>query len=127
VTTTAQPSSLAGGIILDNVKLSGVTTAVSTAAGATVFAGPGTGTIGLWAQGNVYSGTSGNPTYVQRSLNTVTKPSALLAGGSVFTRSRPQYETYAVSRKSLPFFVRINPVIVHHHRIHQRQVARRSW
>ena len=41
------------------------------------------GTISQWAQGNVYSGTSGSGKFVQSSLTGPTKPASLLVDGKV--------------------------------------------
>ncbi|KAF8520004.1 exo-beta-1,3-glucanase [Hysterangium stoloniferum] len=97
-TTQTSSGSLAGSLLLDNVKLSNVPTAVKTAQGITVFAGPGTGTITQWAQGNIYSGSSGSGKFVQTSLIQPEKPSSLLQNGKIASRTRPQYETFSTSQ-----------------------------
>ncbi|GJJ16246.1 hypothetical protein Clacol_010542 [Clathrus columnatus] len=68
-----------GSLLLDNIALSNVPKAVTTAQGVTVLTGPGTGTITQWAQGNIFSGTSGSAQFI-------------------VGRSRPQYETYSASQ-----------------------------
>ncbi|KZO98353.1 glycoside hydrolase family 55 protein [Calocera viscosa TUFC12733] len=96
-TTTAQRTSLGGSIVLSNIFLSNVSEAVADPMG-TVLAG-GTTTISLWAQGNVYTGTSGAPHYQQASLTPPNKPAALLdSTGKIYARSRPQYPDYAPSQ-----------------------------
>ncbi|GJJ08010.1 hypothetical protein Clacol_002217 [Clathrus columnatus] len=97
-TTQTSNGKLAGSILLDNVLLSNVPTAVKTAQGNVVFAGPGSGTITQWAQGNVFSGTSGNAQFVQSNLSPPSKPSSLLQGGKIVSRTRPQYQTYSASQ-----------------------------
>ncbi|EJU01870.1 exo-beta-1-3-glucanase [Dacryopinax primogenitus] len=92
-TTTSQRTSLAGSIVLSNIYLSNVGAAVADPEG-TVLAGATT-TISQWAQGNVYSGTSGTPQYQQAALTPPNKPSTLLdSTGQIFARSRPQYPDY---------------------------------
>ncbi|GJJ08001.1 hypothetical protein Clacol_002208 [Clathrus columnatus] len=78
-TTETSSGSLAGSLLLDNIALSNVPKAVTTAQGVTVLTGPGTGTITQWAQGNIFSGTSGSAQFI-------------------VGRSRPQYETYSASQ-----------------------------
>ncbi|KAF8582440.1 glycoside hydrolase family 55 protein [Ramaria rubella] len=97
-TTETSSGSLAGSLLLDNIHLTNVGTAVNTAQGTKVFAGPGTGTIGQWAQGNIYSGTSSSGSFVQASLTGPTKPSSLLQNGNIASRTRPQYEAYSTSQ-----------------------------
>lgn len=95
----SKPStSLTGSIVLNNVKLQNVKTAVGVAGGNVVLAG-GTKTISSWGQGNVYSGTSSSFKYVQADISAPTKASSLLdSSGNIFGRARPQYENYAVSQ-----------------------------
>lgn len=61
----------------------------------------GTKTIGSWAQGNVFSGTSGKATFVkgQISFPDLNGTGLLTNGnnGAVFGRGRPTYADYAVS------------------------------
>jgi glucan 1,3-beta-glucosidase len=99
-TSASAPSSLAGSIVLDNVKFTGVTSGVVDGSGSVVLAG-GDKTIRQWAQGNVYTGTGSTPSYVQATINAPTKPASLLdSTGKIFSRSRPQYLNYAPSRES---------------------------
>ncbi|EJU01871.1 glycoside hydrolase family 55 protein [Dacryopinax primogenitus] len=93
-TTTAQRTTLGGSILLSNIYLSNVTTAVADPEG-TVLAG-GTTTISQWAQGNVYTGISGEYRYQQAALAAPYKPPTLLdSTGRIYARSRPQYTDYA--------------------------------
>ena len=95
----SKPSTaLTGSIVLNNVKLQNVKTAVGVAGGQTVLAG-GTKTIASWGQGNVYNGTSSSFQYVKSDVPAPTKASSLLdKSGNIFGRARPQYENYAVSQ-----------------------------
>ena len=86
-----------GTLIIDNVDMSNnVPVAVSNAGtGATILRG--NTKISSWIQGRQY--LSANPGMaVQGAQSTATKPATLLnADGTVFTRSKPQYEGLPVS------------------------------
>ncbi|KDN47784.1 hypothetical protein RSAG8_03204, partial [Rhizoctonia solani AG-8 WAC10335] len=97
-TSGSAPSSLAGSLLLDNVKFSGVTNGVVDGSGRVALAG-GDKTIRQWAQGNVYTGTGTAFTYKQTTINAPAKPSSLIdSTGKIFSRSRPQYINYAASQ-----------------------------
>lgn len=95
----SEPStSLAGSLVLNNINLQNVPTAVGVVGGAVVLAG-GTTTIQSWGQGNVYSGTSSAATFVQAAIPAPTKAAGLLdSAGRVFGRAHPQYESFAVDQ-----------------------------
>ncbi|KAL7283547.1 hypothetical protein ACG7TL_002981 [Trametes sanguinea] len=96
----SQPSNgkLAGSVVLNNVHLTNVPTAVGVVGGATALAG-GTMTIDSWAQGNVFSGTSQTAQFVQAAVPAPTKASSLLdSAGRIFGKMHPQYEDYAVDQ-----------------------------
>lgn len=85
-------------LVLNNIKLTNVPTAVGVASGATILAG-GTTTIASWGQGHVYSGTSGQKTWVQGNIVSANKPSGLLdSSGRIFGKTHPQYANYAASQ-----------------------------
>ncbi|KAH0838875.1 glycoside hydrolase family 55 protein [Lanmaoa asiatica] len=63
-------------LVLNNIQLSNVSTAVGIAGGAIILSGGNT-TIASWGQGNVYSGTSGHKNW---------------------TRGHPQYASYATNQ-----------------------------
>ncbi|KAI0082779.1 exo-beta-1,3-glucanase [Panus rudis PR-1116 ss-1] len=91
-------SSLAGSLVLNNIRLNNVPTAVGIVGGQVVLSG-GTTTISSWAQGNVYSGTGSTGKFQKASIAAPAKPAALLdSAGRIFGRTRPQYENYAVSQ-----------------------------
>lgn len=98
-TSASTTTSLAGSLLIDNLKLSNVATAaVADAAGHVLVAG-GTTTIGQWAQGDIYSGKTTTKKYVQASQTAPSKASVLLdSSGRFFGRARPQYQNYAVSQ-----------------------------
>ena len=121
-TSSSQPTSLGGSIVLDNVMFSGITTANVQDSSGTVMAASST-TVQQWFEGNVYSGKNtclarrfiysdlrllgtANGTYMRGAYpSPPTKPSTLLdSSGSMFTRSRPQYNTWESSRRFHPFF-----------------------
>ncbi|KAJ7724090.1 hypothetical protein DFH07DRAFT_783386 [Mycena maculata] len=84
-------------LVLNNIKLKNVPTAVGVPGGAVVLAG-GTTTITSRGQGNVYSGTSAMGTFTQGTITSPSKPAVLLnSAGSIYGRGHPQYATYAVS------------------------------
>ncbi|KAJ6547049.1 exo-beta-1,3-glucanase [Mycena capillaripes] len=88
----------AGSLVLNNIKLTNVPTAVGVVGGAVVLAG-GTTTIASWGQGNVYSGSTSTGTFTQDTIPTPPKPAVLLdSAGKIFGKSHPQYATYAVSQ-----------------------------
>lgn len=90
---------MAGSLLLDNIKLNGVTSGVVDGNGNTLLAG-GSTTIRQWAQGNVYSGTSSSYTFVHGLIsNAPAKPSALLdSSGRIYSRGRTDYPGYAASQ-----------------------------
>ncbi|CAE6353085.1 unnamed protein product [Rhizoctonia solani] len=97
-TSGSAPSSLAGSLLLDNIKFTGVTNGLVDGSGRVVLAG-GDKTIRQWAQGNVYTGTGTTFKYTQATINAPAKPSSLVdSTGKIFSRSRPQYINYAPSQ-----------------------------
>ncbi|KAG8762427.1 hypothetical protein FRC12_009041 [Ceratobasidium sp. 428] len=97
-TSASSPNSLAGSLLLDNVRFSSVTSGVVDGSGGVVLAG-GDKTIRQWAQGNVYTGTGTAGKYVQATINAPAKPSSLVdSTGKIFSRSRPQYVNYEPSQ-----------------------------
>lgn len=98
VQSTTATTSLAGSLVLNNIQLTNVTTAVGIADGSVVLEG-GTTTIASWGQGNVYEGTGTTGTFVQGEIVSANKPSSLLDGnGHIFGKGYPQYEAYAPSQ-----------------------------
>ncbi|KAJ7118715.1 exo-beta-1,3-glucanase [Mycena epipterygia] len=97
-TSTASNGKLGGSLVLNNIKLTNVPTAVGVVGGAVVLNG-GTTTIASWAQGNVYKGTSGTGTFTQGAIAAPVKPAALLdSTGKIFGRTHPQYAAYDVTQ-----------------------------
>jgi glucan 1,3-beta-glucosidase len=98
--STNSQGSLHGSLILNNVKLNNVPTAVAVADGTTILAGSsGSTTIESWGQGNVYSGTNGQGKFVQDNIPAGTKDASLLdSAGRIVGRGHPQYADYDVSQ-----------------------------
>lgn len=96
--STSAPVS-GGTLILDNVDFTGSSVAVATAGGSTILAGGSV--VASWAQGNTYTPQGSSGTFVkarvQGKQTAPSKPSILFDGGTVFERSRPQYEGLPVS------------------------------
>lgn len=96
--SVASNGTLPYSLVLNNIKLTNVPTAVGVANGATILAG-GTTTIASWGQGHVYSGTGGQKTWGQSNIASANKPSVLLDNsGRIFGKSHPQYANYAASQ-----------------------------
>jgi len=86
----------AGSLILENVALSNVPTAVQLSSGTTILAGTtGTTTIAGWGEGNRY--TPSGPQQFQGYFTPTTRPGSLLSGSNYYVRSKPQYQTLPVS------------------------------
>lgn len=78
-------------LILNNVKLDNVDSAVSV--GGNVLLEGGSKTIDIWAQGNVYSGNKPNSTgtFVQGDITKPSRPNVLLDNeGRIFGKAHPQ-------------------------------------
>ncbi|KAA1476062.1 beta-1,3-glucanase [Dentipellis sp. KUC8613] len=94
----ASTGTLTGSIVLNNIKLNNVPTAVGVVGGAVVLNG-GSTTINSWAQGNVYTGTNTNGRFVQDNIANIPKAGVLLdSGGRIVSKGRPAYTDYAVSQ-----------------------------
>ncbi|KAI8631351.1 glycoside hydrolase family 55 protein [Xylariaceae sp. FL1651] len=79
----------AGSLVLENVKLTSVPTAVQGASGS-LLAG-GTTTIAAWGQGHQYIPNVGRE--LSGSMTGNTRPSVLTGSNGYYSRSKPQYET----------------------------------
>ncbi|THH16183.1 hypothetical protein EW146_g4411 [Bondarzewia mesenterica] len=97
-TSQASNGVLHGSIVLNNIKLTNVPTAIGVTGGTVVLAG-GTMTIDSWAQGNVYTGSNSAGTFTQGSIPSISKASSLLdSTGKIVSKGRPTYASYAVSQ-----------------------------
>ncbi|KZT29030.1 glycoside hydrolase family 55 protein [Neolentinus lepideus HHB14362 ss-1] len=91
-------SSLDGSLVLNNIKLTNVPTAVAVNGGPPLLDG-GTTTIDSWAQGNVYTGVSSSGKFVQGNIPSISKASNVFDGsGWIFGKTHPQYKDYSVSQ-----------------------------
>ncbi|KAJ7926053.1 exo-beta-1,3-glucanase [Mycena leptocephala] len=96
--TSANSGRLDGSLVLNNIKLTNVPTAIGLFSGDVLLAG-GTTTITSWGQGNIYTGSNEAGTYTQGYLAAPNKPAALLDNvGNIFGRTHPQYAHYAVNQ-----------------------------
>lgn len=91
-TSTSQPAT-AGAVILENIVLTNVPTAVQNN-GATALTG-GTTTIAGWGQGHKYTPTG--PTFFTGSFTPNTRPAGLVSGSIYYERSKPSYNNLAAS------------------------------
>jgi glucan 1,3-beta-glucosidase len=93
-TTSSSPVG-AGSLIIENVKLDSVPTAVQ--GNSSVYLAGGTTTISGFGQGHQYTPTG--PGTLQGTFTPPARPSGLLASGSsnYYTKSKPQYETVSSS------------------------------
>ncbi|KAF7362795.1 Exo-beta-1,3-glucanase [Mycena venus] len=96
--TSASSGQLDGSLVLNNIKLTNVPTAIGLFGGAVLLAG-GTTTITSWGQGNIYTGSNGTGTFTQGYIAAPNKPAALLdSAGNIFGKTHPQYAYYAVDQ-----------------------------
>ena len=84
----------AGSVILENVVLDNVPTAVQGPSG-TALAG-GSMTISAWGEGHSY--TPNGPTTFQGGFNANNRPGSLVSGGKYYEASKPQFEDLDVSK-----------------------------
>ena len=96
ITTANSLPHTAGTLLLDNVQLTNVRSAVSSLNGTVILEG-GTKTINLWGQGQVYNDKATKGTFNQGMLKQLQKPSVLLdANGKFFERAKPEYIDVAI-------------------------------
>lgn len=87
-------------LVLNNIKLNNVPTAVGVTDGTVVLAGSaGSTTIASWGQGNTFTGTSQTGRFQQANLASPSKPGVLLdSAGRIFGKTHPQFEAYSTSQ-----------------------------
>ncbi|KAF8203427.1 exo-beta-1,3-glucanase [Mycena galopus ATCC 62051] len=96
--TSANSGQLDGSLVLSNIKLTNVPTAIGLFSGDVLLAG-GTMRITSWAQGNIFTGSNATGTYTQDHIAAPNKPAALLdSAGNIFSKTHPQYAHYAVDQ-----------------------------
>ncbi|KAJ7074276.1 glycoside hydrolase family 55 protein [Mycena amicta] len=98
---SASPSNgvLVGSLVLNNIHLHNVPTAVGVVGGAIVLSGGADLLIDSWVQGNVYAGNRSSGTFTQGHISGVAKPPAVLnSEGEIFGKMHPQYEHYHVDQ-----------------------------
>ncbi|KAH9219718.1 pectate lyase superfamily protein-domain-containing protein [Leptodontidium sp. 2 PMI_412] len=97
---SSKPATGSTGVILENVKLSGVTTAVADTAGKTLLGGSSTGlVVDHWVLGPVYEGSTTSRSFSSGAKvgNYRRHPTLIDAKGSYFERAKPQYEDRPLS------------------------------
>ncbi|KAG2075935.1 glycoside hydrolase family 55 protein [Suillus decipiens] len=89
--------SVAGSLVLKNIHLNNVSTAVMEN-GTTILAG-GTTTIDSWGKGNVYTGTHPNGTFTQGNIYDAEVDWSLLdSNGFIVSKGHPMYADYSVNQ-----------------------------
>ncbi|KAI0746044.1 beta-1,3-glucanase [Earliella scabrosa] len=89
---------LHGAVVLNNIKLTNVPTAVGVSDGTVLLRG-GTTTINSWAQGNVYTGTNSTGRFIQGTIPAINKASSLLdSAGRIVSKGHPQYVDYTADQ-----------------------------
>lgn len=86
----------AGSVVVENVALTNVPTAVKLDGGSTILAGTtGSTTIAAWGQGHQYT-AAGSKSF-QGAFTPTNRPASLVSGGKYYARSKPSYGTLPVS------------------------------
>lgn len=95
-TSSSMPTT-AGTLIIENLMLNNVSTAIqSSSSGQMILAGSiGTTTIAAWGQGNHYT-LSGEQRF-QGAFSPNPRPASLVSGTKFYARSKPQYASLPVS------------------------------
>ncbi|KAG1835639.1 glycoside hydrolase family 55 protein [Suillus variegatus] len=89
--------SVSGSLVLNNIHLNNVSTAVMEN-GTTILAG-GTRTVHSWGKGNIYTGTHPNGTFTQGKIHSAHKDSSLLDhNGFIVSKGHPMYADYSVDQ-----------------------------
>ncbi|KAI6356028.1 hypothetical protein MCOR25_007982 [Pyricularia grisea] len=85
-------------LMLENIRLSNVPTAISGPNNSVLLAGSASSTtIAGWGQGNRYTASSG-PTAFQGQTTPFSRPAALTSGTNFYERSRPSYAEVPASQ-----------------------------
>jgi glucan 1,3-beta-glucosidase len=94
--TSSSSPPTAGSLILENVQLTNVPTAIQLNTGSTVLAGTaGSMTIAGWGDGHQY--TPNGPSAFQGPIIPNNRPASLLSGSRYYTKSKPQYSSLPAS------------------------------
>jgi glucan 1,3-beta-glucosidase len=94
--TSSSSPATAGSLIIENVVLNNVPTAIQLTGGSTVLAGTtGSTTIAGWGEGHEY--TPSGPHQFEGPISPNNRPASLLSGSKYYTQSKPQYGNLAVS------------------------------
>ena len=91
-------TNLQGSVVLNNIKLTNVQSAVAVLNGATILRGSGGETkIDTWVQGNVYVGRE-HRGYHKGGTWSIPKDASLLENGRMFGKGRPTYADYDITQ-----------------------------
>ena len=86
-------------MVLNNIQLTNVSTAVGVVGGDVVLPGGAQVTIDTWVQGNIFAGNNSTGIFTQGNILGPSIPSSLLnSAGQIFGKTHPQYEHYNVSQ-----------------------------
>ncbi|KAJ8699458.1 hypothetical protein PTI98_002571 [Pleurotus ostreatus] len=97
-TSVSSQGQLRGSLVLNNIELNNVKTAVGVASGEVLLQGGKHKIIDTWAQGNIYS-TSVYHKFVQAEVASPYKPASLLdKHGRIVSKMHPQYEDISADR-----------------------------
>ena len=95
--TSSSSPATAGSMILENVVLTNVPTAVQLTGGTTILSGTtGTMTISGWGEGHEYV-NGGGPNQFEGPFAANSRPGSLLSGSNYYVQSKPQYNSLPVS------------------------------
>ncbi|KAJ7197153.1 glycoside hydrolase family 55 protein [Mycena pura] len=96
---TLSNGTLLGSLVLNNIQLTNVSTAVGVVGGDVVLPGGAQVTIDTWVQGNIFAGNNSTGIFTQGNILGPSIPSSLLnSAGQIFGKTHPQYEHYNVSQ-----------------------------
>jgi glucan 1,3-beta-glucosidase len=94
--TSSSSPATAGSLIIENVQLTNVPTAIQLTGGSTVLAGTtGSTTIAAWGDGHEY--IPNGPNQFEGPFVANSRPASLLSGSNYYTQSKPQYGSLPVS------------------------------
>jgi glucan 1,3-beta-glucosidase len=96
---SSRPSTnLQGSVVLNNIKLTNVPSAVAVLDGKTILRGSkGEMTIDTWVQGNIYVGRESRG-YHKGDTWSIPKDPSLLEHGRMFGKGRPTYSDYDITQ-----------------------------
>ncbi|KAK3332876.1 glycoside hydrolase family 55 protein [Cercophora scortea] len=85
-------------LMIENVKIKNVPTAIRDAAGTVLAGTTGTTTIAAWGRGHTYSASGALSTFQGATFPASARPASVVAGAYYYTRSKPSYATVPVAQ-----------------------------